>query len=90
MSHVARDKKKLLSRLRRIAGQVSALEAALEADVDCTDVLVQIAAARGAMHGLMMEVLSSHMAEHVVAEADASKRSRESEAVMALLRTYIK
>jgi DNA-binding FrmR family transcriptional regulator len=90
MSHVARDKKKLLSRLRRIAGQVSALEAALEADADCTDVLVQIAAARGAMHGLMMEVLSGHMAEHVVAEADTAKRSQESEAVMALLRTYIK
>lgn len=90
MSHVTRDKKKLLSRLRRIAGQVSALEAALEADADCTDVLVQIAAARGAMHGLMMEVLSGHMAEHVVAEADTTKRSQESEAVMALLRTYIK
>ena len=45
MAHVQRNKKKLLSRIRRVAGQVAALEQALESDADCADVLIQIAAA---------------------------------------------
>ena len=49
--------------------------------------LVQIAAAKGAMHGLMMEVLAGHLAEHVVAQADADERAREAEVVVALLRS---
>lgn len=90
MSHVSRNKTKLLSRVRRIGGQVAALEKALESDSDCTDVLVQIAAARGAMHGLMMEVLGDHLQEHIVAESDETKRSDEAAAVIQLLRTYVK
>ncbi|MET3930320.1 metal/formaldehyde-sensitive transcriptional repressor [Lysobacter soli] len=90
MAHVNRDKKKLLTRVRRVAGQVAALEHALEADADCADVLIQIAAAKGAIHGLMMEVLSGHLAEHVVAEASATKRAREAQAIVELLKGYAK
>ncbi|HYG07953.1 MAG TPA: metal-sensing transcriptional repressor, partial [Stenotrophomonas sp.] len=54
MAHVQREKKKLLTRIRRIGGQVAALERAVESGVECSDVLVQIAAAKGAMHALMM------------------------------------
>lgn len=90
MAHVNRDKKKLLTRVRRVAGQVAALERALEADADCADVLIQIAAAKGAIHGLMMEVLSGHLAEHVVAEASPTKRAREAEAIVELLKGYAK
>ena len=87
MAHVHRDRKKLLARVRRVAGQVAALEKALQGEADCTDVLVQIAAAKGAMHGLMMEVLAGHLAEHVVAESDPGERAREAEVVVALLRS---
>jgi DNA-binding FrmR family transcriptional regulator len=90
MAHVSPTKTKLLSRVRRIGGQVAALEKALESDTDCTEVLVQIAAARGAMHGLMMEVLDDHLLEHIVAEPDETKRSDEAAAVIQLLRTYVK
>ncbi|MCB1567229.1 MAG: metal/formaldehyde-sensitive transcriptional repressor [Xanthomonadales bacterium] len=90
MAHVNRDKKKLLARVRRVAGQVAALETALESDAECLDVLIQIAAAKGAIHGLMMEVLSGHLIEHVVAEASAAKRTAEAEALIALLRSYAK
>ncbi|QGW65224.1 metal/formaldehyde-sensitive transcriptional repressor [Lysobacter soli] len=90
MAHVNRDKKKLLTRVRRVAGQVAALEHALEADADCADVLIQIAAAKGAIHGLMMEVLSGHLAEHVVAEASPTKRAREAQAIVELLKGYAK
>lgn len=90
MAHVSHNKSKLLARVRRIGGQVAALEKALDGDADCTDVLVQIAAARGAMHGLMMEVLGDHLLEHIVAEPDDAKRSDEAAAIIQLLRTYVK
>lgn len=90
MTHVARNQKKLLGRVRRIGGQVAALEAALDSDVPCAQVLVQIAAVRGAVHGLMMEVLNHHLHEHVVVEANERRRAREMSAVTALMRTYVK
>lgn len=67
-----------------------ALEKALEAGGDCAQVLVQIAAVRGAVHGLMMEVLNGYLQEHVVAEADEKHRAREMTVVTDLMRTYVK
>lgn len=90
MAHVQRDQKKLLSRVRRIQGQLSALEAALQEGGGCSGVLVQIAAVRGAVHGLMTEVLSTHLQEHVGAERDEKKRTRELASVTELIRTYLK
>ncbi|MCR6553657.1 metal/formaldehyde-sensitive transcriptional repressor, partial [Aeromonas sp. CPF2-S1] len=57
MSHTVHDKKKLLARVRRIKGQTGALESALEQETDCAAILQQIAAIRGAVNGLMLEVL---------------------------------
>lgn len=88
MAHVHREKKKLLTRIRRIAGQVAALERALEGEAECSDVLIQIAAAKGAMHALLMEVLSGHLNEHVVAGKTEAVRAKEAQAVMALLGKY--
>ncbi|HEY1137049.1 MAG TPA: metal/formaldehyde-sensitive transcriptional repressor [Xanthomonadaceae bacterium] len=90
MAHVNHDKKKLLARVRRVAGQVSALEAALEADADCSEVLIQIAAAKGAIHGLMMEVLAGHLIEHVAGEKQEANRIQEAEVLIRLLRGYAK
>lgn len=88
MAHVIHERKKLLARVRRIAGQVAALEKALEADAECTDVLVQAAAAKGALHALMMEILSGHLAEHVAAEPDEARRAGQARVLLDLLRHY--
>lgn len=88
MAHIQRDKKKLLTRIRRVGGQVAALERAVDEEADCSDVLVQIAATKGAMHALMMEVLAGHLAEHVVAGETEAERAREAQAIMALLSRY--
>lgn len=90
MAHVTQNKKKLLARVRRIAGQVAALEKALDAEVECGDMLVQIAAAKGAMHALMMEVMAEHLREHVAAERNPATRMAEAHALTALLRGYAK
>ena len=66
MGHTVREKTKLLARVRRIRGQVEAIERALEAEVGCADVLQVIASVRGAMNGLMAEVMEDHIRFHVV------------------------
>ena len=65
MSHTVREKAKLLARVRRIRGQVEALERALEAEHGCTVVLQQISAVRGAMNALMTEVIEEHVLTHI-------------------------
>ena len=65
MAHVHKNRKQLLTRVRRIAGQVAALEQALDKPEgeagDCAGVLVQVAAVRGAAHSLLMELLHEHL-----------------------------
>ena len=68
MSHTVHDQKALLTRVRRIAGQAAALEKALEQGSECSAVLQQIAAIRGAVNGLMAQVLEGHVREHLGAE----------------------
>ena len=90
MAHVTQHRRKLLGRVRRIEGQVGALARSLETDVECAAVLTQIAAVRGAVQGLMMEVLEDHLREHVVAEGKRGTRAREMAAVTSLMRTFVK
>lgn len=66
MAHLERDRKKLLNRARRIRGQIEAVERALEGNDQCSAVLQTIAAARGALNGLMAQVLEGHIREHVI------------------------
>ncbi len=87
-----REKAKLLARVRRIRGQVEALERALETDKSCTEVLHQIAAVRGAMTGLMIEVLEGHIHTHIADPAitSATERQQGADELIGVLRTYLK
>lgn len=69
---------------------MTALEKAIDSDADCGDVLVQIAAVKGAMHGLMIKVMTGHLSEHIVAEADPIKRTSEAASLIDLLHRYSK
>lgn len=91
MAHTIKDKKALLARVRRIQGQASALERALEQERDCSAVLQQIAAIRGAVNGLMAQVLEGHLRDHLGAE-DRSPEERydDLEQVMSVLKSYLK
>jgi DNA-binding FrmR family transcriptional regulator len=66
MSHTVANKGKLLNRIRRIRGQLEAVERALDTEAGCGVVLQRIAAARGAMNSLMSEVLEDHVRTHVL------------------------
>ena len=73
MTHTIREKSKLLGRVRRIRGQVEAIERALEAEVGCAEVLQIIVSVRGAVNGLMAEVVEDHVRCHVAAPSLAAK-----------------
>jgi DNA-binding FrmR family transcriptional regulator len=76
MSHTVQAKTKLLKRVRRIRGQVEAVERALEAEIGCGDVLHLVAGVRGAINGLMAEVVEDHIRYHVVDPARETDRKR--------------
>jgi DNA-binding FrmR family transcriptional regulator len=91
MSHAIKNKKPLLTRVRRIKGQAEALEKALENEAECMAILQQIAAVRGAINGLMAEVLEGHIREHLGPnEIAQEERSADLEEVITMLRSYLK
>jgi DNA-binding FrmR family transcriptional regulator len=66
VSHTTKDKKKLLSRIRRIKGQSEAIERALDEDGECEEILQLVASCRGALNGLMAELIEGHVRFHVL------------------------
>jgi len=91
MTHTIREKAKLLARVRRIRGQVDAIERALEAEVGCADVLQVIASVRGAVSGLMAEVIEDHVRCHVSAPSLAANRRAEgADDLIEVVRAYLK
>jgi DNA-binding FrmR family transcriptional regulator len=92
MSHTVYEKRKLLARARRIKGQVEAVERALDGEADCDQVLHLIAGTRGALAGLMAEVVEDHVRTHLV---DAEKfptalNTEAAEQLLEVIRTYLK
>jgi DNA-binding FrmR family transcriptional regulator len=90
MGHTIREKSKLLARVRRIKGQCEAIERALEAEDDCGKTLQLIAGARGAMNGLMAEVLEQHVVSHVLQGKTARDRDEAAGELVDVVRTYLK
>ncbi len=86
MSHTVRRKSALLARVRRIQGQLRALERALEEERDCGQILHVIAAARGATNGLMGEVLEEHLRAHV----PSVKGETTVDDLIGVVRSYLK
>ena len=94
MPHSPQEKKRAITRLRRIRGQVDGLERAIGAGADCAPILQQLAALRGAVNGLMADILDSHLHEEftqVATDPGLKKQHQASiEQVIALVRSYLK
>jgi DNA-binding FrmR family transcriptional regulator len=92
MAHIIRDKQKLLNRVRRIGGQVRAIEKAVEEEKDCSIVLQTIAACRGAINGLMAEVVEGHIRYHVVDpdHRPTSDQARAAQELIDVVNSYLK
>jgi DNA-binding FrmR family transcriptional regulator len=90
VTHTIREKSKLLNRVRHIRGQVEAIERALEHEIGCADVMQLIAAARGAIGGLMAEVMEDHVRMHVMEPEPADEREEAAEELIDVVRSYLK
>lgn len=92
MTHTIREKQKLLGRVRRIRGQVEAVERALESESGCEKVMHLLASTRAAMAGLMAEVVEDHIRTHLVDPAThpGALNDEAAEELLAVVRTYLK
>jgi DNA-binding FrmR family transcriptional regulator len=92
MAHTIDEKKRLLNRVRRIRGQVEAIERALTEEAECSMVLHNIAACRGAMDALMAEVIDGHIRFHVLdpKRNPTDEQERAAEDLIDALRAYLK
>jgi DNA-binding FrmR family transcriptional regulator len=92
MSHTIREKTKLLNRVRRTRGQVEAVERALAQEIGCADVLQLITGARGAIDGLMGEVIEDHIRMHLIDPAlqPDSETGRAAGELIEVVQCYLK
>jgi DNA-binding FrmR family transcriptional regulator len=92
MAHTIEEKKRLLNRVRRIMGQVAAIEKALDQEAECSDVLHNISACRGAMDALMAEVIEGHIRYHVLGDGahTTDEQTRAADDLVSALRAYLK
>lgn len=90
--HTVRNKSKLVGRVRRIKGQIEAIERALESELGCADVLMLVASVRGAINGLTAELLEDHIRHHVVDPAHEKdpEKARGAADLIDVVRTYLK
>jgi FrmR/RcnR family transcriptional regulator, repressor of frmRAB operon len=89
--HTVEEKPKLILRIKRIKGQIAAIERALDADQDCSDLLQLITSARGAMNGLMAELLEVHIRFHVLdPKKISSEQALAADELIDVVRSYMR
>lgn len=92
MAHTADEKKQLLVRVNRIQGQLQSIREAIEEEKECSGVLQQIAACRGAVNGLLVEIIEGELRFHILTKntrAD-SREMKAAENLVEILHRYIK
>jgi DNA-binding FrmR family transcriptional regulator len=91
MAHVEREKVKLLNRLKRIRGQIEAIEREVETGKECARVLQQATACRGALEGFIAEVIEDHIREHLI-DPELPKndaRAQAAEELVEIVHSYL-
>jgi len=90
MTHTQRNKDKLVARVRRIKGQLDAVERALAAQAPCAEILRQLASARGALNGLTAQVMEDHLQEHVIHAANEADCRLGAKELVNIIQAYLK
>ena len=92
MEHTIQNKDKLVARIRRIRGQINAIEAALVEDQECSEILNTVVSCRGSLNGLMSELIEDHVRFHVMEpeKKQASSQRVAAEQLISVIKTYLK
>lgn len=91
MAHLNTQRDKIIARIHRIAGQVAAIERSVTAEAPCADTLNLVAAVRGAVAGLMDELVEDHLRAHVAApDLTPEERMQGAEELAVVLRRYVR
>jgi DNA-binding FrmR family transcriptional regulator len=92
MAHTVEEKKKLLTRVNRLQGQLEGIRVAIEEEKECATVLQQIAACRGAINSLLVEIIDGEIRFHVLSKNSKvdSREAKAAEGLVEILHRYIK
>jgi DNA-binding FrmR family transcriptional regulator len=92
MAHTVGDKKNVTSRVRRIRGQLNAIERAVLDEKDSYLILQTAAACRGALNSLMAEILEGHIRFHLLERGTGSPAARRKAAreVIQIVRAFLR
>lgn len=83
------EKRALIVRLRKIKGQVEAIEKMVEGDADCSDVLMQVVSSRRALKSFGEELLESHLHACIESAAGESKGGEDLRSLLTVLERYV-
>jgi len=88
---VSKEKQMLLPRIRRLGGQITAVERSVTEGDECADILMLLAAIRGGMNSLMAEILEDHVRLHIAHPHRGPESLEElTEGLISLVRAYLK
>jgi DNA-binding FrmR family transcriptional regulator len=91
MSHLGKEKQKLVARIKRVRGQVDSIERSLTTGDDCAELLMLLANVRGGINSLMAEVLEDHIRLHLLSsDRDPAPPNELAEDLIDLVRAYLK
>lgn len=92
MAHTTEEKKKLLARVNRLQGQLESIRSSIEEEKECADVLQQIAACRGAINSLLVEIVEGEIRFHVLSKNSKvdSREAKAADNLIEILHRYIK
>ena len=91
LPEISKEKQKLFSRIRRLGGQIDAVERAVTEGDECADILMLLAAIRGGVNSLMAEILEDHVRLHITHPKSGAGSAEElTEDLISLVRAYLK
>lgn len=90
MAHTIKNKKKIIARVNRIKGQLDAFVKALEAEQECYQSMQLLASCRGALNGLMSEVVEGHIRDHIIDAESKKMAAKSGEELIDIMKSFLK
>jgi len=88
MRSLSKERLDLVTRTKKVIGQLESVLRGLKDEEQCADVLQRLAAARGAINSLMGELLEDHIRNHMPRNSKSSEEAADD--VIEIVRTYLK